>query len=192
MPKQPVTHKVCPDCKVEKPRSEFYKKADTISYRCKPCTLAESKTRFQKYFGKYIEYQNEWRRNKYKQDSAYRQKISEQKKAIYDKKKEEINAKRRSRWATDPFNPARKYHRRKDVKGKTPPWVDGKEILKIYANCPPGHHVDHIIPLRGRVDGRPVSGLHVPWNLQYLTAAENLKKKNKISLEQILTLKPVV
>jgi len=55
-----------------------------------------------------------------------------------------------------------------------PSWADEKEIRLIYKNCPAGLEVDHIIPLQGEL----ISGLHVPWNMQYLTRSENARKSN--------------
>ena len=63
----------------------------------------------------------------------------------------------------------------------TPDWVDRKEIRAIYADrrrvsAETGevHHVDHIVPLVHPL----VCGLHVPWNLRVIPAAENLRKNN--------------
>lgn len=70
----------------------------------------------------------------------------------------------------------------------TPPWVDRQAITAVYQAAADlttqtgvKHHVDHIIALRGRTaDGRPVSGLHVPWNLRAIPATENLRKSNRV------------
>ena len=47
------------------------------------------------------------------------------------------------------------------------------KIKEIYRNCPPGHEVDHIIPLSK-------GGKHHEDNLQYLTIAENRSKGSKL------------
>jgi len=57
----------------------------------------------------------------------------------------------------------------------TPKWINLKEIEEFYLNRADGMHVDHIIPLKND----KVCGLHVLWNLQYLTPSENSAKKNK-------------
>lgn len=64
----------------------------------------------------------------------------------------------------------------------TPKWADLAAIRAIYARCAEitastgvPHHVDHIVPLRGK----NVSGLHVPLNLRIIPAAENLAKSNR-------------
>lgn len=63
---------------------------------------------------------------------------------------------------------------------RVPLWLTQEhreEIIRIYENCPAGYEVDHIVPLQGAT----VSGLHVPWNLQYLLPSENAAKGNRFS-----------
>lgn len=62
-----------------------------------------------------------------------------------------------------------------------PAWAVIADLKIAYTNCPAGMQVDHIVPLRGiTFDGYRVSGLHVPWNLQYLTPEENCQKYNRM------------
>lgn len=71
---------------------------------------------------------------------------------------------------------------RADKLQRTPKWADLKVIRKIYDTSTwitkvtgIEHHVDHIIPMRGKL----VSGLHVAENLRVLPGPENLAKGSK-------------
>jgi hypothetical protein len=67
---------------------------------------------------------------------------------------------------------------------RTPSWLNNAhffEIECVYSYCASlrsiglNYEVDHIVPLQGKT----VSGLHVPWNLQVITKFENRSKGNK-------------
>lgn len=76
-------------------------------------------------------------------------------------------------------NPGKVNHytaeRRASKLDRTPEWINPESLKEIYINCPKDKTVDHIIPL----NNKNVSGLHVPWNLQYLTMSENSIKQAK-------------
>lgn len=69
---------------------------------------------------------------------------------------------------------------------RTPPWANMDAIRAFYVEAQRitqetgrPYHVDHIIPLQGRL----VSGLHVQNNLQILPGSENSKKRNRFEVE---------
>jgi len=83
---------------------------------------------------------------------------------------------------------ASRARRRASISNATPDWLTAihkAQITEYYEVATAletqtgiKHHVDHIIPLKAKI----ASGLHVPWNLQVLTATENLRKHNSYEL----------
>lgn len=75
---------------------------------------------------------------------------------------------------------------RSKFKKQMPKWLSSEqkqEIKNYYIACQilnnlsnKKYEVDHILP----INGKTISGLHVPWNLQLLEEIENIKKGNKI------------
>ena len=145
--------KTCRKCGVEKPVSEFHKGKrykGGLNARCKVCRS-----------GNHSDNQARYSASKSVHYLANRDRIRDsisQYKSNNSGKVNALTAKRR----------AAKLER-------TPVWADHLVISMIYEDCPAGHQVDHIYPLQGDT----VSGLHVPWNLQYLTASENASKGNR-------------
>lgn len=103
----------------------------------------------------------------------------------YQRANPESARKRRAKWkqANPHLVAADAAKRRAAKRMATPSWLTEdhfRQIEEIYldaATRPGGPwHVDHIYPLIIDV----VCGLHVPWNLRVITAAENWAKNNKI------------
>ena len=97
--------------------------------------------------------------------------------AWYMKKSRAMNpAKTRARYRAEAAN------KKSALLKRTAPWAKEEKIDEIYrtaaevsAETGIPHHVDHVIPLRGK----KVSGLHHQDNLLVVPGAENLSKNNK-------------
>lgn len=76
---------------------------------------------------------------------------------------------------TDTLQKLDKRIRKDRIRKNTPKWVNRQELLDMFLNRPAGFEVDHIIPINHDL----VSGLNVPWNLQYLPAEDNNYKSNQ-------------
>ena len=106
---------------------------------------------------------------KYRNDPSNKEKIRQAKRIYREENKSYLNALKAAYKA--------------NKKGSTPDWVNHDEIAKHYDKCKRlnnqagyiKYHVDHVVPLKHK----KICGLHVPWNLQVITAHENCSKRNK-------------
>jgi hypothetical protein len=91
-------------------------------------------------------------------------------------------------WLANPHKRAL-YNAMRRAAARRPLWADKDAIEAFYRDCPDGLTVDHIVPLgtaqrpARTVEGYLVNGLHVPWNLGYLTLSDNSRKGNRMRPE---------
>jgi hypothetical protein len=105
-----------------------------------------------------------------------KEKISKRGAEYHEKNKEKRNAASKKNYGKKPHEYYERCLRRRHAKlQRTPKWLTEehiKQLQEIIRKCPKGYEIDHIVPLQGK----NVSGLHVPWNIQYLPKTVNRAK----------------
>jgi hypothetical protein len=141
-------------------------------------------------------YQKEYEKKNKEKLTAYRKeyykknktKLAKQHKNYYEQNKEELVIPRREYAKSYAKNNKGKVNsntvkRRAAKLQRTPAWLDATdyfemECIYLYCaalrSCGLDYHVDHFYPLQGK----EVSGLHAPSNLQVIHAEENRSKSN--------------
>jgi hypothetical protein len=175
--------KTCKDCKECKPLKEYGKKKDNKDgYRasCKVCSNKKSKAWYEANKEKRLAKSREWNAN-----NKERRRINNNN---WWRNNPDKRLSKFKRFHKNNLSKNRQYvaKRRAAKLQRTPPWLTEDQlwlINEIYDLAAlrtevtgVEHHVDHVVPLQGNT----VSGLHLPWNLQVLTAYENLSKSNLI------------
>lgn len=181
--------KLCFDCLIEKPYTEFHKSSaskDGHRRQCKSCNILRHKkwaaSKGKEVISAWREANHEklkdgWRRvykdaNRVKYFSAWRDANREAVRDVSNRYKRNNAGKVAAR------NSAR-------AAGKitaTPLWADAAETTQIYMDADEFRdagldvEVDHIVPLRSKL----VCGLHVPANLRVILTTHNRAKSNRI------------
>lgn len=150
--------KQCKSCGETKPLGQYYEMASGKlgrAAKCIPCYIEHYKKRY---------------RDNCEDRKAYQREYGKQ-------------YRKTQRWAVN----AKEAKRKASQRNATPPWLTKEHLAQIkdvYRGAkemetvfPWKQEVDHIVPIRGKT----VSGLHVPWNLQILSARENASKSNSFS-----------
>lgn len=165
-----VCSKVCKKCEVEKSLTDFYRDANGRLGRkgiCKKCQSVAHKEFHDSTKDKYYPMARARRDN-----NEYRKKHAERNLARYYKDKHYA-------FASSGKRRARKLN-------ATPSWANSKSIRAFYKTAlhlseTTGltYHVDHIIPLQGKL----VCGLHVENNLQVIPEFDNISKGNRFNID---------
>jgi len=194
--------KKCSRCKTTKPFDLFYKNPRTKDGRntfCKICHMEDRKLRRERLRSNpvYVEKERVYKR-------GYREKTVAQRKRYMDRWRAD-NADRVIAYKKANYDRSRRYNieyskknsaallakcrqRQANQIQRTPIWVGQEELWLISEAYELARlrtkitgikwHVDHIVPLQGKL----VSGLHVPNNMQVIPAVENFRKNNRFEV----------
>ncbi len=183
--------KFCHRCEVTKASTEFHKdrtKLDGLHTLCKTCKevaqkkwrLANSRTEYQKQYRvenreSLLEGKKQWYRDNLDRHKANMKSWAKNNKEDYSAIQHRYRLNNLGKFAS-------KETKRRAIKlSALPKWLNKAqqveiEYMYLYNQIMPGDwHVDHIVPLQGE----KICGLHIPGNLQILSATANLVKHNK-------------
>jgi hypothetical protein len=162
---------ICTRCGIEKELTEFVKLRDSRKKYCKVCDAKRAMA--------YYEANKE----------IVKAKRRLNRKAYYQENKNDIIKKQRNWQIANPQIVQNNSAKRRAVsKLATPTWANKLYMQDLYANCREAEqlfeqvgvsvkfHVDHIVPLIHT----DVCGLHNEFNLQILTAKDNIEKSNML------------
>lgn len=161
-----------------------YACARQLSSRYRKNNPETIKEKWDRWYSENKEYAKDKSKNHYRKNSQVYAQYRENNKKVCSNRQRKSKLKNRS------YYTAKENERRARKLQATPAWLSQdhlwvmKEVYSLSSLRSKltgvEHHVDHIVPLKGK----EVSGLHVPWNLQVITATENQMKNNK--LDQLL------
>lgn len=196
--------KICSICTLEKDFKDFNNRKSSKDGKSSVCRLCEQ-VRDKERYCKRKDHHSSYNKMKYKENSdAIKKKALEyhernkdnpdyiaKRKQYYRDNKVAIENKKRLYEASNraQSNALKAKYRASKIKA-TPKWLteqDKAQIVEFYECCQMfrmytgiDYQVDHIVPLQSEL----VCGLHVPWNLQVLTAFENNTKNNSFNTDQ--------
>jgi hypothetical protein len=198
--------KICTTCNERKPFTMFgraTKNKDGLQYKCKECfrtwwkanaaRVTEVRDQSREEHRAYDRARVPLIRDKRKEYNATRYaentvEVKAKVREYYEAHKEHLNSLsyRYNRTPNPAKDLARAAKRRATKRNATPAWADLEAIQAFYEDAKTletifgwKFHVDHIVPLKHP----KVCGLHVPANLQILSATDNLSKHNKFNVK---------
>jgi hypothetical protein len=192
--------KCCNTCNTLKPLSSFSKDKKSLdghTYMCKVCKAKSDKEyrRLNKHrlrqqqIAHYTEHKSHYKDYYATRYQEKKSDIQAKQKVYYELNKEVINLKSKDYYLKNKskYLAWSKKSKLRRIE-RTPNWLTKEDYQviesfyslaqKLTIDSGVIYHVDHIIPLKGE----KVSGLHVPSNLQVITATENLAKSNKFKI----------